>query len=111
MISEKYPYQKEWEDYRKKSSQAHWAWFINAPIFALTILFIKNFSENYIWVPFVIFFTIFIVVSWFTIKVTNWACPRCGETFRNKMLFVQMLAADCRKCGLIKYEGSTFKTF
>lgn len=111
MENEKYPYQKQWEDYRRKARKSWTAWFICIPIALLAILSLKNLPDNFALLPVLVFLFVFMFLGWFSYKVTEWDCPRCNDSSRNKMTFAQMVATDCRNCGLTKYEGSTFKTF
>ncbi len=111
METEKFPYQKEWEDYRRKAKKCWIAWLVCMPIIWLTILSIKNLPDNLTLLPVFVFVPSFLVLCWSIYKVIKWDCPKCDNSARNKMLFAQMVATNCRSCGLIKYEGSTFKTF
>ena len=112
MESEKYFYQKDWDDYRKKSKRA----LIGLPIcfilFPLPILLLKFGNDNVIWLSLILMLSLVVIGNILAFGVTDWNCPRCGESFRNKVWVAgSLIATDCGKCGLKKYEGSTFQPF
>ena len=112
MESEKYFYQKEWNAYRRKSKRALIGLPIYSLLFTLPILLLKFGDDNVIWLSFFLILSLIIIGNIVTFGAVYWNCPRCGESFRNKVWVAgSLIATDCGKCGLKKYEGSTFQPF
>jgi ribosomal protein L37E len=114
-MNEDYPYQQEWENYRFWW-KFHWRLLIPLAgiiIFGglVDVLFPDAFTHKSGWGGFAvlimlcIFMPAFVFVS---LKVSHWACPRCGKSFHSSFFITNILKSKCRHCGLSKYEGSNF---
>ncbi len=111
MENEKYPYQKDWEEYKKRQ-KTYWLVFLAFLPFTFLIQLISvNLPE--INLPDVnIGFLCFIVfgICWTIcgVRLLYWRCPRCGNSFHAKWLFSNIFSGKCLHCKLAKYEGSSF---
>lgn len=116
MENEKFPYQKQWEEYRKLRNISFGVFFIPyLLIFLLGVLFqFLKFSINVnVLVQLVIFF-IWVFCYLLTSKnFYNWKCPRCGHRYftwstgKTNPIFLD----QCQRCNLWKYEGSNFVNY
>lgn len=114
MQNNKYPYQKEWKEYRKRRNVSFLTLFSAIAIFVLTGLFCSfvgiNIKENFA-LQFVIF-SVWAIIYWYNLsKFYNWKCPRCDERFFVRSFWITnpIFSSECRNCGLPKYDGSTFQ--
>jgi hypothetical protein len=113
MESEKYPYQKDWEEYRKRRNLC-FSIFISIFIFlpligmlsrALSFDLKQNYGVQYVLAaPWII--GCFISLS----KFNTWNCPRCGKQFFTYSFWITspIFQSNCGNCKLPKYKGSTF---
>lgn len=105
MENEKYPYQKEWEDYKRRE-RIYWSMFFF--LFPLHFLYVQIAKviqvEAYSY--FLLIFWVLLIVS--LIRLETWKCPRCKETFH---FFIRGFynREQCKNCGLNKFEGSNLK--
>jgi hypothetical protein len=108
MESEKYPYQNEWEEYKRRQ-KTFWLVFLGFIPFILLINGVSNelfgkFPSGYEigLVGFVIAWSIC------SIRFQYWKCPNCGKSFHRKWWWTNIFSSKCLHCKLPKYEGSTF---
>jgi len=113
MKSEKYPYQKHWEEYRRRRNIFFLVFVsplivVTFPMLFLNLLgfrFEKNLGiEFFIFAVWIIFF--FLARQHFH----NWNCPQCERRFFTMSFWVTspVFLDYCRHCELPKYKGSTF---
>lgn len=112
METEEYPYQKEWNIYRRNVKRAMIGLPIFILLFPLPILLLKFGNDNSVWLSIFLIVSLVVIANIIMLGAINWSCPRCMESFRNKVWITgSLIATDCGKCGLRKYEGSTFQSF
>ncbi len=111
-MEEKYPYQKQWEEYRRRRNILFWVFAAPLLVITLPTLFLNffgyRFEENF-GIEVLIF--AFFVICLFSAHqyIYHWNCPKCGRKFFEwsaNIIFVE----NCQKCNLPKYKGSTFYT-
>lgn len=108
MESEKYPYQKQWQRHRLKTALA----LILAVIFIAGVYFslkfinvLDDYAAKELVLGLLAVCGVFMIV--FALHTHFWRCPRC----RYKPLFPipgKYYENLCVKCGLNKYEGSSY---
>lgn len=110
--SEKYPYQKEWKEYRKRQIILIIAFVGLIPFMVLIFPFIPN-SYNIggldIRVLCIIFYVIVILVCLY--RVNDWKCPRCGKSFNTIWYRRNAISDKCLHCELPRYEGSNIESW
>ena len=106
-MSNKYPYQKKWEQY-VSMNRSFWIGFICLipQVFFLHIFREQDFISDVLGISILLNF-LFIIINIFRFYL--WDCPRCKRSYFRFLSTINVLANfECRKCGLPKYAGSTF---
>lgn len=110
MQGEKYPYQKEWEEYRRLRN----GWIVSFPLGILGAIIIGIvldylFGEQ-LWGGYLAFCVYGFVYLKAVIRFNNWRCPRCNDRFYSPSFWASSPAdiTNCRNCNLLKYSGSSF---
>jgi hypothetical protein len=110
MENEKYPYQKEWEEYKKRQ-KVFWLVFLCFIPFILLFRLIGNLFQSLTSsgdigsLGFIVFGIVWTICG---IRLQYWKCPQCGKAFHTKWYWNNILSSKCLHCKLPKYEGSTF---
>ena len=110
MESEKYSYQKEWEEYKKRQ-KTFWLVCLGYIPLVLVILPLEYISKTDTAIGFVLslLFVIFLLVfAFYSIKLQFWKCPQCEKSFHNTWWRSNIFSRKCLHCKLPKYQGSTF---
>lgn len=109
MQSEKYPYQKEWRIHRWKTAFGLILIVILVAVFYFFAKYHKILTQ-YIAVEIILgFFVVaFLFVLIFVLHTHFWRCPRCLYKPLIIPFFGKYYERYCKKCGLNKYEGSTY---
>ncbi|CAN5715463.1 hypothetical protein BH24ACI1_BH24ACI1_17420 [soil metagenome] len=109
-MSEKYSYQKEWKEHRKRQ-KTFWLVILGYIPIALLSLSLGYFYENNkiigvasssLWV---VFLVIFVICG---IRLQFWECPRCEHSFHRTWWWNNIFSRKCLHCKLPKYAGSSF---
>ncbi|HQU86826.1 MAG TPA: hypothetical protein PKY59_27075 [Pyrinomonadaceae bacterium] len=110
MNGEKYPYQKEWEKYRRLRNADFGIFFIGGLGIMILAGIVGLFWGKQGWFEILLFIIWFFFCLRALIKFHNWQCPRCGERFFTYSFFATspIFISNCRNCNLPKYSGSTF---
>lgn len=116
MENEKYPYQKEWEEFLKLDSTSKKIRLL-APLPFLVFAFLAWTLEEWVFDTYlpIILVGIFLVILFFSIyyysKAMDWKCPRCSKNKSNNhfSFLTAMEKGKCESCGLEKWEGSNIK--
>lgn len=110
MNGEKYPYQKEWEEYRRLRNADFGTFFLGS--FGIMILaslmgLLKVKQE---WIVYLVVFIWIFFYLRALIRFNNWRCPRCYKRFFTSSFFATspVFISNCRNCNLLKYSGSSF---
>jgi len=111
MKNEKYPYQREWENYRFREKTLIIVFSISFPAILLFIFAGSSPADNYKAVAITLFLICLLlgIVSGFWLGF--WKCPRCGHYFHFSFRGNNIFSAKCVRCQLPKYEGSAFESF
>jgi hypothetical protein len=111
MENGKYPYQKDWEEYKRRQ-KAFWLVFLGYIPFmflfnvVLADLFrVFSFGENVSFFCFIVFGVVWIICG---IRLQYWKCPQCRNSFHAKWWWRNIFSSKCLHCKLPKYEGSSF---
>jgi len=112
-MSEEYPYQKQWEEYRRLRNRQYIVFAIGGVLINIVDWILNAVSKNNKIIGFILPIAIFI---WFfglifsVVKFHRWKCPRCDERFFQISFWIRMpeLLNNCKNCELPKYKGSTF---
>lgn len=113
MENEKYPYQKQWEEYKFRLV-SFWVIFVSYIPFMLLFGFIANrilpsgLSKNGL-VYFIAFVGFTIIWSISVVRLNYWKCPRCGKSFHQTFWQHNIFSKSCLHCKLKKYDGSNFE--
>jgi hypothetical protein len=102
-MNEKYPFQKEWYEYKRQRSFGCLTIVLIFLVFFLTRRFAPNFQQLI-----GILFIVFIIgnLVWLLIK-GSWKCPRCKRDFHN-YLSKRYPLKYCEHCNLPQYYGSSY---
>lgn len=109
----KYPYQKQWEDYRRIKIIALLFFLGYLPLFVIANFIFKliNIDEKIsasIDINFVFFIFYGAIVMICGYRLQTWKCPNCNKSFHTKWWCNNAFSAKCLHCKFPKYEGSTF---
>jgi TRAP-type uncharacterized transport system fused permease subunit len=109
MESQKYPYQKEWKTHRLKTVTAMILIVISVAGFYFFLKFHKIFTQ-YATLEILLgfFIAVFLSLLVFALHTHFWRCPRCFYKPIIIPFFGKYHERHCKKCGLNKYEGSTY---
>jgi TRAP-type uncharacterized transport system fused permease subunit len=109
MNSEKYPYQKQWKTHRLKTASSLIFIIISATAFYIFLKYHKILTR-YIAVEIILgfFIALFLFLLVFALHTHFWRCPRCLYQPVIIPFFGKYYERYCVKCGLNKYEGSTY---
>jgi predicted RNA-binding Zn-ribbon protein involved in translation (DUF1610 family) len=109
----KHPFQKQWEEYRRRRNRQYIVGAIGfvAPsliFFALR----KNGMESgkaMVLMYFLSMFALIVIVA-VMLHFRKWICPNCGKRFFVRSFWNRFpeLLHNCVNCNLQKYTGSTF---
>lgn len=107
MEIEKYPYQKEWEEYISRARTFWRIFFVSTPILSAILLrFIFNSddikSRNFTVVSLLIYIIACGVAGY---KLFYWKCPKCAKPFL-KIPLNFITKRNCQNCGLKRFKGS-----
>ncbi|MDQ6787171.1 MAG: hypothetical protein M3033_10225 [Acidobacteriota bacterium] len=113
MESEKYPYQKEWAEYRRRRNITFLVFLSPLLFVAISALILNLFGLKFIdnFVADLIIFATWAVCYGIALhRFHTWKCPRCrNQYFTYSFLITSPIFLDnCRSCDLWKYEGSSF---
>lgn len=113
-MKEDYPYKLVWGKYRFWW-KLYWLCTIPFVGFMISVALSdgKSFDaliapHGWTWVAVNILGICILVFAFTSLKVQFFRCPRCGELFNGSFFWINVLARQCRHCGLRKYEGSTY---
>jgi hypothetical protein len=113
MEKEKYLYQKEWEEYRKRQKFFWLSTLIIFPLIFFSGVFFNEFFKVEITggldIGSLYFIAFAIIVGISSFRFQLWKCPRCGNAFHWAWWWSSVFARKCLHCKLPKYTGSTFK--
>jgi hypothetical protein len=109
-VSEKFPYQRQWEEYRERQV-IFWLVFIAylPAMILLTEISKRVFqNESVVFAGFCVF-----ALGWgfCGYRLSFWKCPRCAKSFHLTWWWQNIFATKCLHCKLPKYEGSTLKNY
>ena len=112
-MSEKYPYQKHWEEYRRRRNIFVFVFvspliFVTLPILLLNLSGFR-FEKNL--VTEILIFAVWIICFFSSRHYFHkWNCPQCRRRFFTMSFWVTspVFLDCCRNCELPKYKGSTF---
>lgn len=107
-MENKYPFQKEWKRFRLKTALGVIFGLIVIAAFYFSLKFFNNLTPYVAKEIILGFFSVSIIsVLVFMFHTRYWRCPQCGykPSFPN---FGKYYENICMKCGLNKYEGSTY---
>jgi len=98
-------YQEQWQEYRRLRSVFFLVWALYLPVVATcTVIWGARFGES---TPgFVIS-----AIAWMALvlfasdRVSNWRCPRCGESFVGEWGNRVFSVKECVHCGLPKFAA------
>jgi hypothetical protein len=115
MQNDSFPYQKEWQAYRKLRNKFYLISFLGVLIiFLIGFIFsrVVSFSDSqFIGLAAVLFMLWGYITTYWHHKVSSLKCPKCHEKFFLLILRGTeplMMQHYCNNCGLPKYSGSTF---
>lgn len=109
---EENPFQKQWEDYRKRQFIFRSVFIALVPCSVLISFFLGNLlkrsvsAENF---TAIVFIVLIVILGIYGVKLSEWQCPRCGKSFAGNDLLKNLLASRCMNCRMPKYTGSTFQ--
>jgi hypothetical protein len=111
MQKNKYPYQKEWREYRRRRN-----FFFAIFLFGLFVIYFVVSVSAYIapalsHLLFPLFFAWPILSLIFLLRFHNWECPMCGKLFFKMSRWTPspVMQTKCNNCGLPKYKGSRLR--
>ena len=111
MKNDEFPYQKQWQDYKRRRV-TFWLVFVSYIPFMFLFVgvlgnLIKNssFSGDIGFIGFIFFGFVWTICG---LRLQYWKCPRCGKAFHTKWWWNNIFSSKCLHCKLPKYEGSSF---
>ena len=112
-MNEKYPYQKQWEEYRRLKNRQYFVFIRGFTLNLISYLggLIGLNSSVILTIQFVLMIVWIVALIYIVFRFYNWKCPSCGERFFRRTFWITMpeLLSNCSNCNLPKYEGSSFK--
>jgi len=113
-INDKYHFQKQWEEYRRRRNRQYIA-AVACGVMPNLIFFslLKSGAESSTAAVVLVFSSIVsvIVILAVMFHFHKWICPNCEKRFFVKSYWVRFpeLLPNCTNCNLPKYAGSTFE--
>lgn len=113
-MKEKYHYQKQWEEYRRRRNRQYIVGIAGMLLpGAIFLVLRKSGMESNKAMVLLSFLSILatIIVVAVILHFHKWMCPNCGKRFFVKSFWVRFpeFSPDCTNCHLPKYAGSTFE--
>ena len=103
-MGEKYPYQKQWKEYKGRRRIKFFFWIVYCIL--LLILYFSDISMIRKGIFALVLIAGFFAIEFYTL---NFYCPRCGHKFfKLRKWFRAKDWTRCDECGLKLYEGSKF---
>lgn len=111
-MSEKYPYQKEWKDYRKRKNIFILSFLAYFPIMIL-LMYLSGYlfgTSKFIGIDLnLVYFVGYLIFFGFCgFRFQLWKCPSCRKSFQSKWWWHNIFSSKCLHCKLPKYFGSTY---
>lgn len=104
-MDEKYPYQKQWKEYKGRRYIKFFFWIVYCILLLVTYYTDISNSKKAV-------FALILIIGFILVElyVANFYCPRCGHKFFKKRKWFSYKDWNiCNECGLKLYEGSTYK--
>ena len=113
-MKEKYPFQKQWEDYRRRRNRQYIIGIVCVltPGLLVFTLFKSGMESNRAILIYLLAESFALIVFFAVMfKFHKWICPNCGKRFFVKSFWIRFpeLLPNCTNCSLQKYKGSTFE--
>lgn len=105
-MDEKYPYQKQWKEYKGRLHIKFFFWIVYCVL--LAVLYFSDLAITKKGIFAGVLIIGFIGIEFY---VVNFYCPRCGNKFFKKRKWFSYKGWNkCNECGLKLYEGSKFNS-
>ncbi|MGC2236342.1 MAG: hypothetical protein WA584_09285 [Pyrinomonadaceae bacterium] len=105
-MHEKYPYQKQWEEYRRLKNRQYII-FIGGGI----IINLPDYFHNLRSIQLILIIGWVVALIYVIFRFHTWKCPGCEKRFFVSSFWIRHpeLLSNCRNCDLRKYKGSAFE--
>ena len=115
MESKKYPYQKEWKEYRRKQTILGLIFLGLIPFMVLIFPFLHNFPKSYdiggVNIGIIFFILYLAIIGVCFLRLFYLICPKCGKSFNSNKWQRYNFSDKCQYCKLVKYEGSDIESW
>jgi len=113
-MDEKYPYQRQWEEYRRRRNSQYIVFIVGALASNLIFYALTKIGVNTNIATLALAFLLavwFIALIFAVFRFHKWKCPACGERFFVSSFWIRQpeFQSMCSNCSLLKFSGSTFE--
>lgn len=113
-MNEKFPYQKQWQEYRRRRNRQYIVGVAGMLLPGLLVFALLKSGlalNKVIWLYIFIAGFAMIVIFAVIYHFHGWSCPNCGKRFFVRSFWHRFpeFLRSCTNCNLPKYTGSTFE--